>query len=242
MSATTTARRDAVAAGFRDCIPLAIAVGAFGISYGVLARSAGMGWLAPMVMSLTTFGGSAQFAAVSVLSTGGGAAAAVVAAILLNSRYLPIGLTIAPGMRGGRLRRFVEAQLVVDESWAIASNGDGTFGRARLIGAGLAIYVFWFTGTTIGVLGGDFVGDPETLGLDAAFPALFLALLVPQVRSRTALSAALAGAAIALALVPFTRAGVPIVSASLAALLGWRGTGRSISPPVIAPSPEQPPQ
>ena len=239
MSASNTAGRDTVAAGFRDCIPLAIAVGAFGISYGVLARSAGMGWLAPMLMSLTTFGGSAQFAAVSVLSTGGGAAAAVVAAILLNSRYLPIGLTIAPGMRGGRLRRFVEAQLVVDESWAIASNGDGTFGRARLIGAGLAIYVFWFAGTTVGVLGGDFLGDPESLGLDAAFPALFLALLVPQVRSRTALGAALGGAAIALALVPFTRAGVPIVCASLAALLGWRGSGRAASPPVIAANPEQ---
>ncbi|MCZ2110655.1 MAG: AzlC family ABC transporter permease [Dehalococcoidia bacterium] len=234
MRATPPATRDTVAGGFRDCVPLAIAVGAFGISYGVLARSAGMGLVAPMIMSLTTFGGSAQFAAVSVLSTGGGAAAAVIAAVLLNSRYLPIGLTIAPGMHGGRLRRFIEAQLVVDESWAIASNGDGSFGRARLIGAGLAIYLFWFVGTAIGVLGGDFLGSPEGLGLDAAFPALFLALLVPQVRNRTALGAALAGMAIALALVPFSRAGVPIIAASLGALLGWRGSGRAASPTVAA--------
>lgn len=240
MSATERARRDTLTAGFRDCIPLAIAVGAFGISYGVLARSAGMGWLAPLAMSLTTFGGSAQFAAVSVLSTGGGAGAAVVAAVLLNSRYLPIGLTIAPGMRGPRLRRFLEAQLVVDESWAIASHGDGTFGRARLIGAGLAIYLFWFAGTAIGVLGGDILGDPESLGLDAAFPALFLALLVPQIRNRTAVSAAIGGAAIALLLVPFTRAGVPIIAASIAAMLGWRGSGPAASPMLLPPPSEGP--
>ncbi len=216
---------DTVRSGFRDCIPLAIAVGAFGVSYGVLARAAGMGAVAPLVMSLTTFGGSAQFAAAGVLGAGGGAAAAVVAAILLNARYGPIGVTIAPALRGRPWSRFLRAQMVVDESWAVASRGDGTFGPARLVGAGLAIYLFWFAGTLLGVLGADFIGDPKSWGLDSALSALFLALLVGQVRSRRAAVAALIGAAVALALVPFAEPGVPIIAAVVGCLAGWPGPG-----------------
>ena len=216
---------DTIGAGFRDAIPLAVAVGAFGVSYGVLARAAGMGAIAPLVMSLTTFGGSAQFAAAGVLGAGGSAAAAIVAAILLNARYGPIGLTIAPSLRGNVFKRFVQAQMVVDESWAVASRGDGTFDRARLIGAGLAIYVFWFAGTLLGVLGGDFIGDPKSIGLDSALSALFLALLVGQLRSRRAIIAAVTGGTIALVLVPFARPGVPIIAAAVGCLAGWQGSG-----------------
>jgi len=192
------------------------------VSFGVLARAAGMGRVAPVVMSLTTFAGSAQFAAVAVLGAGGSAVTAVVAALLLNSRYGPIGLSIAPSLRGNGAARFVQSQLVVDESWAVANLGGGRFDGRMLIGAGLCIYVAWLAGTIAGVAGGDFIGDPAKLGLDAAFPALFLALLAPQLAHRRALVAAVAGGVIALALVPVARAGVPIVAASAAALVGWR--------------------
>jgi predicted branched-subunit amino acid permease len=117
----------------------------------------------------------------------------------------------------------VEAQLIVDESWALSRRPDGAFDRKRLIGAGFIFYVGWVGGTAIGALIGDALGEPETYGLDAAFPALFLALLVPQVRTRTALAAALGGGAIALALIPFVPAGVPIIAAVAACLVGWRG-------------------
>lgn len=209
-------------AGFRAALPLAVAVGIFGVSFGVLSRAAGMGRVAPVVMSLTTFAGSAQFAAVAVLGAGGSVVTAVVAALLLNSRYGPIGLSIAPSLHGRGAARFVQSQLVVDESWAIANLGGGRFDGQMLIGAGLCIYGAWLAGTIAGVAGGDFIGDPANLGLDAAFPALFLALLAPQLANRRARAAALAGGAIALALVPLTRAGVPIVAASAAALVGWR--------------------
>jgi 4-azaleucine resistance transporter AzlC len=188
----------------------------FGVSFGVLAEAAGMGSLAPLVMSATTFAGSAQFAAVSVLGAGGGAAAASAAAVLLNLRYAPMGLAAARAFRGGRLRRLVESQLVIDEGWALANRGEGLFDRPIMIGAGLLLYVAWVGGTAIGVLAGEALGDPEALGLDAAFPALFLALLVPQLRSRRALAAALGGAGIALALVPWTPPGVPIIAATAA--------------------------
>ncbi len=206
--------------GIRAAAPLAVVVFGFGVSFGVLARAAGMGTLAPVVMSITTFGGSAQFAAVSVLGAGGGVAAAVAAAVLLNSRYLPIGLSAASAFRGSVLRRVAESQLVVDESWAIGHQGHGRFDRRMLLGAGIAVYVGWVAGTAIGVLGSSALGNPSALGLDAAFPALFLGLLASQVRSRRALAASAAGAAIALVLVPAVPAGLPIVAASAACLIG----------------------
>ena len=208
-------------AGLRAIAPLLPAVAAFGASFGVLAEAAGMGATASIVMSLTTFAGSAQFAMVSVLGAGGTAAAAIAAAVLLNARYGPMALSAAPVFKGGRLRRMLEAQLLVDESWALAQR-DGAFDRRVMIGAGLALYVAWTTGTAVGVLAGDSLGDPATLGLDAAFPALFLALLAPLLRSRDALAAALIGAGIALALTPITPAGIPVIAATAACLVGLR--------------------
>lgn len=206
--------------GARLVAPIAIAVVAFGVTFGVLARAAGMGIAAPLVMSATTFAGSAQFAAVSILGAGGGTAAAIAAALLLNARYVPIGVSVARGFSGGTLRRLLGAQLIVDESWALASRRNFDF--HVLVGAGAVLYVSWNAGTAIGVLGGGALGDSARLGLDAAFPALFLALLVPQVLTRRALAAALLAAAIAVALIPFSAPGIPIVAASVACLLGWR--------------------
>lgn len=208
--------------GVRRAAPLAVAVAGFGVSFGLLTRSAGWGWLAPIVMSATTFAGSAQFAAASILSAGGTTTAAVAAALLLNARYAPIGVSVAPWLEGGLASRLLHAQLTVDESWAIASEGGGRFDPRMLAGAGVVLYVAWVLGTAIGAVGGQALGDPSALGLDAAFPALFLALLLPQVRSTRPLAAALLGAGIALALTPVAPAGVPIVAASAACLLGVR--------------------
>lgn len=209
--------------GVRAVAPLAIAVLGFGISYGVLARAAGMGVLAPVVMSMATFAGSAQFAAASILDVGGTVAAAITAAVLLNARYAPIGVSVAPSLAGSWWSRFLHAQLVVDETWAVAAEGEGRFNPRVLVGAGITLYSAWVLGTVLGVTFGDVIGDPDRLGLDAAFPALFLALLVPQLTSRRAVAAAVLGATIALALTPFTPAGVPIIAASAACLLGLRG-------------------
>lgn len=209
-------RRGAVTA-----IPLGVAVGLFGVSFGVLSVSAGgMGALPAVVMSASTFAGSAQFAAASIIAGGGQPVAAIAAALLLNARYLPIGVSVARFLPGGVLRRFVQAQLVVDESWAIAARGEGQFDPHRLVGAGVVLWMAWVVGTVIGVIGGEALGDPAALGLDAAFPALFLALVVPQLGTGRAVAAALLGAAIAITLVPFAPPGVPIIAAAGAALIG----------------------
>ncbi len=206
--------------GVRAVAPLAVAVAGFGVSFGLLARSAGMGWLAPVVMSATTFAGSSQFAAVSILEAGGTTGAAVAAAVLLNARYGPIGISVARSVPGGVLARFLRSQLVVDESWAISATADGGHDPRLLVGAGLTLYVTWVAGTAVGVAFGDVLGDPAALGLDAAFPALFLALLAPQIRSRRAARTAALGAAIAVVLTPLTPPGVPIVAAAGACALG----------------------
>jgi 4-azaleucine resistance transporter AzlC len=207
--------------GAVTAIPLAVAVGLFGVSFGVLsATSGGMGALPAVVMSATTFAGSAQFAAASVLAAGGQPIAAVAAALLLNARYLPIGVSVANALHGGPLVRLAKAQLVIDESWAIASRGDGTFEAGRLMGAGIILWLAWVGGTVVGAIGGEALGDPTALGLDAAFPALFLALLVGQLRSQRAVVAALLGAGIAVALTPFTPPGVPIIAAAAAGFVG----------------------
>jgi 4-azaleucine resistance transporter AzlC len=202
----------------RAVAPIAVAVVAFGASYGILARDAGMGVAAPIVMSLTTFAGSAQFAVASVLESGGAVAAAIVAAVLLNLRYLAIGASVAPSLRGGPLRRLAEGQLAVDESWAIAQR-DGEVDRDRMIGAGLVLMVAWCAGTVAGVLGGSALGDPSDYGLDAMFPALFLALLVGQLDGPRARASALAGGLIALALTPLVPPGIPIVAAAAGAVV-----------------------
>ena len=212
---------------YRDGVRAAIAVAAtvwfFGASFGLLAHASGMGVLAPLALSATTFAGSAQFAITSILGAGSSTVAAIVAAVLLNARYAPISISVAQLFHGPRLRRLVESQLIVDESWALASRGEGRFDRRILIGAGLLLYFSWLSGTAVGVLAGDSLGDPKSLGLDGAFPALFLALLVPQLRAPQAALAAVLGGTIALVLIPVTPPGTPIVAASAACLLGLRG-------------------
>jgi 4-azaleucine resistance transporter AzlC len=215
------APRSRLGVGLGAVAPLLPPVLAFGASFGVLAQAAGFGATASIVMSLTTFAGSAQFAIVSVLGAGGTVAAAIAAAVLLNARYGPMALSAASVFRGGTLQRLLEAQLLVDESWALAQR-DGGFDRRVMVGAGLGLYVAWSTGTALGVLAGDSLGDPATLGLDAAFPALFLALLCPLLRNRDTLAAAVIGAGVAIALTPVTPAGIPVVAATGACLVGLR--------------------
>jgi len=209
--------------GGRAGFPFALATLVLGISFGVLARSLGWGTLAPIVFSVVAFSGSAQFAVASVLGSGGGAIPAFIAAVLLNARFGPMGVAVAPYLKGGPFRRALEGQAVVDASWALASRGGGRFDREFMIGATAPQGVAWIVGTAIGALGGDFIGDPERLGLDVIFPAFFLVLLAEELRGgRRAIAVALIAAALALVLVPFAPPGVPVIAACAAALLGLR--------------------
>lgn len=210
-------------AGVRAGLVIAVPTLALAITFGVLARSLGWGVVAPVVFSGLGFSGSAQFAVASVLGVGGGVLAAIVAAVLVNARFLPMGVAVAPWLKGGRLRRAIEGQAVVDASWALASRGDGRFDREFMIGATIPQFAAWTGGTAIGSIAGGAIGDVEDLGLDAIFPAFFLALLAAEARrGRLAAAAAVIAGALALALIPIAPPGVPVIAACGAALLGLR--------------------
>jgi len=222
----TVEHRRAWRAGLRAGIPVAVAAGLLALSFGVLARGIGMPAPAVIAFSVIVFAGSAQFAAIAILGQGGGVGAAVAAAALMNSRFLPMGASLAPSLPGGPLKRAVQGQAVVDASWAMAADGKGGFDRYFLFGLTAAQYAAWVAGTVIGAVWGSVLGDPLDLGLDAVYPAFFLALLLEELRTPRARAVAAAGGLIALALVPVAPAGVPVLVAAVAALGGlWRRDG-----------------
>lgn len=210
----------------RNALTMGVYAAVFGGSFGVLSTAAGLPVLQTCALSLLVFAGGAQFAVVGVLAAGGATAAAVASGLLLNSRYLAFGLVAAPFVRGSLARRALGAQLLTDESAALAlAEPDPREAVRTYWVTGAVLYVVWNAGTLAGALAGGAIGDPATLGLDAAFPAGFLALLVPLLRDRPLRKAALAGAALALLLTPVTPPGVPILAAALGALAGLRVPG-----------------
>jgi 4-azaleucine resistance transporter AzlC len=213
--------RPELAKGMRAGVPYAVASGLVGVSFGVLARPV-MGPAAAIVMSVIVFAGSAQFAALAVLSAGGGALPAIVAGVLLNLRFVPMGIAIAPWLPHGSLGRALRGQALIDASWALANRGDGRFDTEFLLGSTLVQYPAWVLGTALGVAVGASIGNPDTLGLDAIFPAFFLGLLLNEIRRPLAPGVCALGAVIALALIPVAPAGVPIIAASLAVVAGLR--------------------
>ena len=203
-------------------LTIGVAVGVFAIAFGVGAVAAGGTVLQACAMSLLVFTGASQFSAVSVVDSGGSTASALASSMLLAARNGVYGLTMSRDLDGSLGRRLVAAHLTLDESTAMATAQDEPGARrAAFWITGCAIFVCWNLGTLIGALAGEAI-DPETYGLDAAFPAAFVAMLAPHLRTRTGRVAALLGALICLALVPFAPIGVPILCASAAALLGLR--------------------
>jgi predicted branched-subunit amino acid permease len=191
------------------------------LSFGVLARPV-MGAVASIVMSTIVFAGAAQFSALSVLTAGGTAGAAIAAGLLMNARFFPMGFAAGASFKGRTVARALQGQAVVDASWAIASRGDGTFDRGLLIGATVPQAAAWTSGTVVGVLAGSTITSPDGFGLDAVFPAFYLALLLPELRSRRPRAAAAIGGAIALALSPLAQGGIPVIAASAASIIGLR--------------------
>jgi 4-azaleucine resistance transporter AzlC len=213
------------------CVTLGIAVGLYAIAFGVASVSAGGTVAQTCALSLLVFTGASQFSAVSVLGAGGSAVSAFGGAAILAARNGVYGLAMAPHLKGRLATRLVAAQLTIDESTAMAAaQDDEAHKRAAFWVTGASIYVFWNLGTLLGALLGSAM-DPRTLGLDAAFPAAFVAILWPLLRERRSAMAAFIGAVVCLALIPFTPVGVPILCATVGIVVGVQPT-----PPKVAPT------
>ena len=200
----------------RDAVGIGVAVGAYGLSFGAAAITAGLSTAQASALSLLVFTGASQFALVGVLGAGGSVVAAVAGALLLGSRntLYAVRLSSLLPLRGPR--RVLAAQLTIDESTGMATAAPPRLAGTAFWATGLSVYVLWNLATLLGAVGAARLGDPAVLGLDAAVPAAFLALLAPQVRARQTLAVAAAGALVALVAVPLTPAGVPVLLAGLA--------------------------
>lgn len=221
MSSATTDRSIII-----DSLGVGVATGVYGVSFGVISTSSGLTILQTCVLSLLVFTGASQFAFIGIIASGGNPIAGAFTSILLGSRNLFYGVSLAPKLRLSRAERLASAHLVIDESTAMAVTRT-TRRQARLgfYWTGLTIFTLWNLFTLLGALAGEGIGDPRTYGLDAAVGAAFLGLLWPRLTSWHSRVVALFAAAVALGAVPVSPAGMPIIIGGAAAvLLGmlWR--------------------
>jgi predicted branched-subunit amino acid permease len=204
----------------RDALGIGVATGAYGLSFGALAVAAGLSLPQACALSLLMFTGASQFAFVGLV--GGGAAAAVATALLLGARNALYGLRLAPHLRP----RPLAAHLVIDESAAMAVRDTPADTRLGFWSTGAAVFVFWNLATLLGALAGQALSDPRALGLDAAAPAAFLALLAPRLREREPQTIAALAAVAALISVPLVPAGTPVLVAAAVAMVAALARGR----------------
>ncbi len=212
----------------RDALGIAIASGAYALSFGAISSTSGLSLLQTMCLSLLMFTGASQFALVGIVGSGGSIWAGVAAASLLGTRNALYGVRLSTLLKVTGLRRLAAAQLVIDESTAMAIARDKeSESRFAFWATGLLLFAFWNLGTFIGALATNALTDPKVFGLDAAPPAAYLALLAPRLRAREPLAVAMAAGVVALICLPFVPAGIPLlIVAAFVALYGLFGKSR----------------
>ncbi len=215
----------------RDIALLCLADAIVGVSFGAITVSGRLHMWVPITMSLLVFAGGAQFAAAGVVLAGGSPAAAVVTGLVLNARLLPFGFAVADVLDGRWWTRLLGAHVVVDESVAFAlRQRDRPRRRAAFWTCGLALFVCWNLGVLAGALAGRVIGSTDAFGLDAAFPAVLLALVLPSLADRPTRRAALLGGAVAIATTPFLPPGLPVLLALAGlVLVGPRAAGPAVA-------------
>lgn len=203
----------------RNAISIGVATAIYAVSFGVLSVAAGFSVAQTCVMSLVAFTGASQFTFVSVLGAGGSVAGALPPALLLAARNGVYALSLAEVLRGTRLARAFLAVFVVDETTAMAQAQRTPAAKRRAFNlTAISLYVGWNAGTLVGAVVGKGIGNPRDFGIEAIFPAVFLALLAPQLQRPRAPQAALAGAIVAACLIPITPVGVPVMASALVAV------------------------
>lgn len=210
----------------RDIALVCAAVAIVGVSFGTITVSSGLPLWLPTLLSVVVFAGASQFMFVGLIAAGGNPFAAVLAGLLVNMRHVPFGFAIGDVLGRGWLGRIVGSHIMVDETVAFAlAQDDAGRRRAAYWLCGVGLFVSWNLGVVAGALLGTAVTDTDALGLDAAFPAVLLALVLPSLRDPATRRAAIVGVAIALATSPFLPAGLPVLLALLGMLAGI-GRGR----------------
>jgi 4-azaleucine resistance transporter AzlC len=205
----------------RDIALVCLADGFVGLSFGAISVGSGFDLWVPVLLSVVVFAGASQFMFIGLLASGGNPIAAVLAGLLVNVRHLPFGFAVGDVLGSGWLRRLAGSHLMIDESVAFAlAQREGQRRRAAYWACGIGLFLCWNAGVAIGALAGTVITDTGVFGLDAAFPAVLLALLLPSLRDRDVRIAALVGTAVALATTPFLPAGLPVLLALTGVVFG----------------------
>jgi 4-azaleucine resistance transporter AzlC len=237
----------------RDIALTCLAVSFIGLSYGAIAVASGFPLWVPAAQSVLVLAGASEFLFIGIVAAGGSPIAAALAGVLVNARHVPYGLALpditgpditGPGVTGRGWRRILGSHVMNDESVAFAlAQEDLPRKRAAYWACGLGVLICWPGGAILGALIGGFIKNTNAFGLDAMFPAVLLALIVPALRDRVTLRAAVLGAVIALAAAPFLPAGLPVLLALAAvlALIGSRAPLPAPEPPRTAPDPRTTP-
>ncbi len=223
-----------------NALGIGIATGAYALSFGAISIASGLSVLQTQTLSLFMFTGASQFAFVGVIGAGGGAVIAIITALLLGARNSLYALSLGPILTPAKKQVPYMALLTIDESTAMALRYSESkkASRRAFFATGISVYVFWNIGTALGSLGASALSDPGMLGLDAAIPAGFLALLWPRLtggsssENRKMWTVAIASAAVALILIPFLRPGLPVLFSALvavAASLLWAKSAHPIA-------------
>lgn len=212
----------------RDVALICAAVALVGLSFGAITVGAGLPIWLPMLLSVVVFAGAAQFMFVGIIAAGGNPIAAIAAGLLVNARHLPFGFAVWDVLGTGRLRRILGTHLMVDETVAFAlAQPDPRRRRQAYWFCGVGLFVCWNVGVLAGAFGGTLVNDTDAFGLDAAFPAVLLALVLPALRDARTRRAVLLGAGVALAVAPLVPAGIAVLAGLVGVLAGLPHTRES---------------
>ncbi len=197
--------RAELVAGVRDMLPLLVGVVPFGVLFGIVSFTANLPWWAALSMSVIVFAGASQFAAVGLLTQGVAMPLIVLTTFIINLRHAFYGASVAEYLGGlHKAWRRVLAYTLTDESYAVtithyrdATSGDPALKHWYFLGANFTLYIFWQITTAIGYSVGQLIGDPLVLGLDFTLPLVFIAILVPRLKSRADLVSAIVASLIA---------------------------------------------
>ncbi|HET8767375.1 MAG TPA: AzlC family ABC transporter permease [Pedococcus sp.] len=219
----------------RQAASVAVATGAYGVSFGALSVAAGLSTWQTQVLSLLMFTGGSQLAFVGILAGAPTAGlTAVATAGLLGIRNGLYGLQVSQLLGARGPRRLLAAHLTIDESTAVGvGQPEAAAGRLGFWATGVGVFLCWNAMTLVGALVGKQVGNPRTYGLDAAAAAAFCALLWPRLKSWDSFAIAALAALVSVLVAPHAPAGVPVLVAALCALLAgvWRRAHQDPRPP-----------
>lgn len=212
----------------RDIAALDVGLFIVGVSFGAIATSQGVPWWQSTAMSLLVFAGASQFATMGILTAGGGLLAGVAAGLILNLRHVPYGMAVGDVYWTSLRAKLIGTHLLVDHSaaFALAAGEDRRRAKHAYWTVGVSLFVIWNLGSVLGAFAGRLIADPDALGLDAALPAILLALIMPNLRDRRTLAAGLIGVAVALCTSFFLPAGVPVLLALVGLAVMWKGGSR----------------